>query len=41
MFSYAAGCTMSGKKDGIVTIGGLLAHHDQELYKKANARVEG
>ena len=39
MFSYADGCTMSGKKDGIVNMGGFLALNDEEIYQQAAAMV--
>ena len=39
MFSYADGCTMSGKKDGIVNMGGFLAVNDEEIYRQATSMV--
>lgn len=35
MMSYADGCTMSGKKDCMVNIGGFLAMNSDEMYEYA------
>ena len=39
MFSYSDGATMSGKKDGIVNIGGFLALNDEDLFMDAKELV--
>ena len=39
MFSDSDGATMSGKKDGIVNIGGFLAINDDELFGQAKEIV--
>lgn len=39
MFSYADGCTMSGKKDCLVNIGGFLCVNDDDLFAQAKELV--
>ena len=39
MFSYGDGCTMSGKKDCLVNIGGFLCLNDEELFSQAKELV--
>lgn len=44
LLSYADGCTMSSKKDGLVNIGGLLCFRDEETMRRAmpfNIMYEG
>jgi tyrosine phenol-lyase len=37
--SFSDGCTMSGKKDALVNIGGWLSLNDQDLYEEASNLV--
>lgn len=39
MMSYSDGCTMSGKKDCLVNIGGFLCMNDDDLYQRASELV--
>ncbi len=39
MFSYADGCTMSAKKDGLVNMGGFFATNNDELAQQITNRL--
>src|SRR5699024_9585525 len=39
MMSYSDGCTMSGKKDNLVNIGGFLALNDADIYQRATLLI--
>ena len=39
VFSYADGCTMSAKKDGLANIGGFLASRNEELLEELKQKL--
>ncbi len=39
MFSYANGCIVSAKKDGLVNIGGFIALNDEQIYRRITERM--
>ncbi|MFX0122553.1 MAG: tryptophanase [Candidatus Hodarchaeota archaeon] len=39
MFSYADGCIVSAKKDGLVNIGGFIALNDEQIYRRIKERM--
>jgi len=39
IFGHADGCTMSGKKDALVNIGGFLAMNDETIYQRASTEL--
>ncbi|MHA2328909.1 MAG: tryptophanase [Candidatus Hodarchaeales archaeon] len=39
MFSFADGCMVSAKKDGLVNIGGFIALNDEQLYRRIKERM--
>ena len=39
MFSYADGCMVSAKKDGLVNIGGFIALNDEQIYRRITERM--
>lgn len=39
MFSYADGCMVSAKKDGLANIGGFIALNDDQIYRRIKERM--